>query len=417
MISMSYSALGFSTVAVVMVSLPFPTEYYKGPAISADLGMYHKPEIGQSYLVCLEIGNRTKGGVELAYGGVPILGPGETAISPVLGVSMCSSVKAQTQQALLTKPVNNFDGSTVITIQQVDTPYASFSKGSAPRFTGQGSIYVGPFAGNHDVDGNHNVGVGPNALENLVSGGGNIGIGKDALKASTGSNNNIGIGSGALSQNLIGYNNTAVGTAALHHNLSAFDNTAIGIRALASTTTGSNNTAFGGDAFEENRTGERNTGLGVYAGRLSKTSSNNTVAGFGSLYHYEGTLGQNTAFGMNGLAALKGGGSNVAVGMNSGLAVREGVTSTWIGTESGAGALQKSDVKNATAIGAGSWTDANNQISVGNEEISQVRMWGYFTLMKHFPLDGAGVPVHSLFLGSDGALYFKSERGVSRLAQ
>jgi hypothetical protein len=128
-------------------------------------------------------------------------------------------------------------------------------------------------------------------------------------------------------------------------------------------------------------------------------------------------LGQNTALGANALGALKDGGNNVAVGMNAGLAAREATNSTWLGIEAGSRSAQKKDVTNSTAIGSGSWTDENNQISLGNEDISQVRMWGHLTLMKRFPADGTGVPINSLFLSSDGALSFKGPSGVIRLAQ
>jgi len=72
----------------------------------------------------------------------------------------------------------------------------------------------------------------------------------------------------------------------------------------------------------------------------------------------------------------------------------------------------------ATALGYLAQVDKNNQVALGRENIgTEIKIGGYI----HFPTGGhkAGsqVPNGSLFKGTDGALYYKSDAGtVTQLA-
>jgi hypothetical protein len=275
-IKLHHITLGLSIAAFLMAGWPHALNYMNSAKVSEFLDSNHNPDIDSSYLLCLEIENRTKGGVRINYGGVAFLGPGDSEVFGTLDKSSCSSMKAVTTDGLSITSVDNFDGTAKVSLQHVKPAVAFFSKNLAPHHTLGGSTYLGISAGGSDIEGVNNIAVGRDALGSAITGNGNIAIGRDALKQTNGSINNIAIGVGNLSSNTNGYNNTAVGTANLLNATTAFDNSAFGIRALALTTTGSNNTGIGADSFEENTTGERNTGVGAYSGRLSKNSSHNT---------------------------------------------------------------------------------------------------------------------------------------------
>lgn len=400
---------------------PASAQELTGPILSNNLGTSYLPKVGHNYLICYEIQNRTHGYVEMTYGGVPIMGRGgvngENPVTYQIWWPACGSLTAITTDRLSLVKSERFDGKLAVTIHEIErnapTQELIGSNGIEFRALGEDrkrSYFFGKNAGKSET--NHaysNLALGNHALENVMTGNQNIAIGTRALASLTGAKSNVAMGHLALEKNTTGYNNTAIGTASLQNNTTGFDNVGLGIRSLAMTQTGKNNTGIGTDAFEENVTGSRNTGLGVYAGRLSNSSSN-TVGGFASMYRYKGSLGQNTAFGVNSLGYLEDGGNNVAIGVNAGLTPINAINSTFIGLDAGHKPQQAKTTINSTALGANSWTDQDDQISLGDENVREVRTWGVIHFKKNYPVAGKDVPANSLFLGENGSLYFKNAK-------
>jgi hypothetical protein len=391
-----------------------------GVQLTSNLGSAYVPDVGESALVCYDIDRREAGFVRLEFGGVRLLGKGLSSVTFDIFEPGCASVSATSAKELKVFKSGDFDGHLRVTVQRIKTKSDAGTivalrnarlEARTAGLSGLQSYYIGENSGENDAGGIANYGFGYQALQSVISGEQNIAIGWRALNKLTGAKANVAVGTRALEQNLTGYNNTAVGTAAMESNVTGYDNAAFGIRALALTQSGDNNTGIGTDSFEENVSGSLNTGLGTYSGRQNKTSSRNTAAGYGAMYHYTGDEGQNTSVGTNSLGALLGGGLNTAVGVNSGLRVENAVDSTWIGTGAGESDLQKKDVQNSTAIGAASFTDRDNQVSIGTRRTTQTRTWGSLTLKSTYATTGEGVHTSSIFIGQDGNLYFKSITG------
>jgi len=134
------------------------------------------------------------------------------------------------------------------------------------------NVFLGPFAGNTTMTGNHNTG-----------------IGAGALAFNTDGFNNTAIGAGALESNTIGDGNTAIGQLALISN-SGDSNTAVGDGALAINTDGFNNTAIGKNALTSNTTGQGNIGIGHNGGANLTTGFNNICIGSPGVAGESGTI-------------------------------------------------------------------------------------------------------------------------------
>jgi hypothetical protein len=194
---LSNITLGLSAAAFLMGAWPHIVSYMNSPKLSGFLDSNHYPAIDSSYLLCLVIENRTKGGLRISYGGVAFLGPGDSEVFGILDKSSCSSVKAVITDGLSITSADQFDGTAKVLLQYVKPAAAFFSKNLAPNHTPRGSTYLGISAGGLDIEGINNIAVGPDALGNAVAANGNIAIGKDAVKQTNGSINNIVIGVGS----------------------------------------------------------------------------------------------------------------------------------------------------------------------------------------------------------------------------
>lgn len=98
----------------------------------------------------------------------------------------------------------------------------------------------------------------------------------------TGTNNTV-FGDGALAALTTGIENTGFGLSALGSVTTGYNNTAFGNYALSSVVTGFYNTCFGRSALLYT-TGNYNTACGSYAGRSCSTGNNNTFLGWGAGY-------------------------------------------------------------------------------------------------------------------------------------
>src|SRR5690606_24787243 len=123
-------------------------------------------------------------------------------------------------------------------------------------------------------------------------------------------------------------------------------------------TTGTYNTANGQSSLGSNTTGAYNTANGASALFSNTTGSDNTANGQGAL--------QSSSTGNN----------NTAIGILAGYNLASGSDNTFIGKEAGFNGSQKVDAQNSMAIGAGTYTTADNQVVIGNSAITETQLRG-----------------------------------------
>ncbi len=218
--------------------------------------------------------------------------------------------------------------------------------------------YLALTAQNAGVDA-YNVAVGFSAGAAITTGTGNViagGLAGDAITVGSG---NIVLGFGALTNETHGRN------------------IAIGYQALGDQNVGSDayNTAVGYQAGTNVTSGIRNTILGGLAGDAITTANYNVAIGYGALSS-EDTLNGNTAVGYNTLTAANGGSFNVALGYEAGDTLTTGDNNTILGTQAGDALTTGSNniiigyAAEASAVGA------SNEITLGDNNISLLRIPG-----------------------------------------
>lgn len=212
--------------------------------------------------------------------------------------------------------------------------------------SGGNMVAIGTAALSAVTSGNQNVAIGTSALSLLTTGVDNTAVGVNAGATMTTPDFNTAIGSFALSLNTTGNSNTAVGKNALLANTTAIKNTAVGAGAMEATTTGGFNTAIGEDAMLHNILGTNNSAIGWLAGSLNVTGSNNVSIGWSSA---RGVAYQN---------------NSVFVGMSSGYLTATGAI------------VQEDSCYNCIALGTYSYTDASNQMRLGNDSLTSAYMYG-----------------------------------------
>ncbi|MFA7325871.1 MAG: hypothetical protein WC121_04345 [Candidatus Kapaibacterium sp.] len=180
-----------------------------------------------------------------------------------------------------------------------------------------------------------------------------------------------------VSQN-IGNDNTAFGLNAFLNKTGSF-NTAYGKSVLEANTSGTNNTAIGSYSLLVNTEGSYNTTNGVNALRGNIDGDNNTAAGYSALeLNSDGP--SNTAIGFRSLGSNTQGGSNTAVGSSAGFDIETGNNNIFIGKDAGQNVSQKVDAQNSIAIGYNTYTTADNQVVIGDANITETQLRGV-TLM------------------------------------
>ena len=234
---------------------------------------------------------------------------------------------------------------------------------------------------------------------------------------------NTAIGYQSSYSNTYGDYNTAHGYQTLYSNTTGVNNSAFGALALLSTTIGNNNVAMGINSGRNNTTGSNNIYIGYesayksgvtatgsgnvfmgYQTGINNTASNNVFIGYQAGYSntsanyniflgytagYLNTTGQyNTAQGYQSLASNVGGNyntafgyvslynatgtNNVGFGANAGRTLTNGENNTFLGKDAGYHASQKVDATNSMALGYQAYTDADNQVVIGNASVTQI---------------------------------------------
>jgi hypothetical protein len=253
-----------------------------------------------------------------------------------------------------------------------------FHKIEGTNFTG--SLLVG-----HSTTGTldnafYNTGIGISALDALANGDNNVAIGYNAGTALTSGGSNTLIGSGAGDALTTGGNNVAVGYLALSTEDDHGHNVAVGYQSLFAQNAGANafNVAIGYQAGTVISTGVQNTLIGGLAGDALTTGGANVVMGYSALSTANTTESQNVAIGAYSLNAMDNGSTtnthNTAIGYYSGVSVSTGRQNTIIGAL--AGDALTTGINN-TVIGynaAASAVDVNNEITLGDTNIANVRI-------------------------------------------
>lgn len=194
-------------------------------------------------------------------------------------------------------------------------------------------------------------------------------------------NLNTATGHQALVSNTEGSYNTANGYQALYSNSTGAQNTATGSWALYSNKTGLQNTATGSGALESNTIGVSNTANGYQALSQNKEGNNNTANGYNALQN--ALSSNNTAVGYKALLHNVTGDNNTAFGFFAG---------PHVGNKT---------LVNTTAIGFRAEVKVNNQVSLGNKEITSLNCMGaYQGIVGSTPRD--------LYVDSNGKIGYVS---------
>lgn len=267
-----------------------------------------------------------------------------------------------------------YNNSNFIRVQDSGGLVIGKNSGDGGKNIGAGSIIIGSDSYKNSVTGYSNVGIGNYVLSNNTSGALNIAIGDYTLNKNTTGQDNVAVGVYTMFDNTTGYGNAGLGQDALRYNKTGNYNTALGAQSLYfNNSTG--NTGVGNSAVRANVNGYANTGLGKYSMLINQNGSMNTSIGSDSFYN------------------LNGGNNNVSLGESSGFRLTTGNENVFLGAKSGSNeALQKKDAVNSIAIGYGSYTDKNNQISLGNESISEVIFRG------SVKVGNETIPINTLFI-------------------
>jgi trimeric autotransporter adhesin len=240
--------------------------------------------------------------------------------------------------------------------------------------------------------GNYNTAIGRGSLSSNTTGSSNTAIGRQSLYSNIIGYGNVAVGSSSMQNNVSGSSNTAVGhesmfsieTAggnaaigwkAMYSNKSGYDNIAIGYESLYSATTGVENYAIGRDAIHSMIDGTYNIGIGFATLYNDKHGAYNIAVGMNSLWSANNSL-RNIAIGAYSMYNSTTNYENVSIGLFSGRRLTTGSNNTFLGHASGDNASQKIDVINSMALGNGSYTTENNQVVIGNSNVTSIKTSG-----------------------------------------
>ncbi len=247
--------------------------------------------------------------------------------------------------------------------------YWQVAIGDSALYSNTGSAHnantaIGAHAGAYNPGSSGCIYMGFRSGYNSIDGIGNIFVGSYAGQYSNDAAYNIGIGDQTL-RNLTGYYNIAIGSGAMQQSRSSYSNTAVGLSAMANDTSGTYNTAFGQSVLQNSTNSSLNTALGHQAMLSHKTGNYNTATGYNALF--SDTVGiQNVAVGYYAMRNYQGN-NNTSLGTNSLDFTGTGNNNTAIGYDAD---VLKTNLSNATAIGAFSRIDTSNALVLGSTTIN-----------------------------------------------
>ena len=222
----------------------------------------------------------------------------------------------------------------------------------------------------------------PTSINNGIE---NTAIGNFALRANTTGYSNTANGYAALFSNTSGFHNTATGQGALYFNTAGYENTANGYGALASNTTGTYNTAIGYKALYSqsyspgSAWASFNVAVGYYAlysNQPTSTANGYSNTAIGNLALTDNTIGlANTAIGTSALQDNSIGRYNTAIGYNTLWNNTMGDGNSALGYLAGP---NTTNLSNTTCIGNGATATANNQMVLGNANVTEFYSYGAY---------------------------------------
>lgn len=235
------------------------------------------------------------------------------------------------------------------------------------------NVFMGSYAGGNIATGDGNSGIGFNSLTSLTSGTSNSAIGTNSLRNNTTGSSNVAIGANAIYTNTVGSSITAIGSSALYANTSGSSNTAVGANSLISNTQGNSNTALGNNSMYNNTLGGSNTSVGVSSMFTNTIGASNTAIGNGALYK-NANGSTNTAIGNSALYYATSN-ANTAVGANALFTLTYGENNTALGNNAD---ISFDSLNNTTTLGYAAISTGNNQVTLGNINITAVRSAGTY---------------------------------------
>ena len=231
--------------------------------------------------------------------------------------------------------------------------------------------------------GSNNVAVGYNSGGSITSGGNNTIVGRLTADALTSGSSNVVIGDSALGTATTATLNVVIGGDSMSlvpASVAIQDVVAIGQNAFkgsASTTDGANGTvAIGRDSLKGLTSGTGNTAVGFESLKANQTGTHNTA--FGNVALDACTGSSNTAIGFGALGSVVGGGTNIGIGSGagnkgggSGADLTTGNNNTLIGNVT---RVSTSGADNQTVIGYDAIGQADNSVTLGNGDVTDVYM-------------------------------------------
>ena len=180
--------------------------------------------------------------------------------------------------------------------------------------------------------------------------------------------NELNIGTGGTNTDPYVFGNTCLGLYCLNMNEGSA-NTAVGNQALSQNVNGAANTAIGGGSMNYNTDGYENTAIGYASLQVNSIGNNNTVVGVAALHiNSEGNF--NNALGSWALGSNNVGNNNIALGYYALYSNTSGNNNTAVGNYSYNN--NYSQFSNSTALGYGTEISADNQIRLGNIDITSI---------------------------------------------
>lgn len=199
--------------------------------------------------------------------------------------------------------------------------------------------------------------IGVTAGQSVVTGNGSVAVGALALKEVTNCVSNTAVGDSSLLKTQGGHN------------------TALGYAAGSKQINGQWNVFIGAYCAWEGEKGEHNVIIGDYASESGALGDHNILVG--SKVLPAGTGDNNIAMGYQSLFQSTTASNNITIGYQSGSILTTGTTNTFVGHRSGSqSGNQKVDAVNSTAIGNGTWTTKNNQVVIGNADVTETLLRG-----------------------------------------
>lgn len=235
----------------------------------------------------------------------------------------------------------------------------------------------------------------------LSSGTSNISLGYLSGSSITTGKYNTLYGDSTGKQITTGGSNTCVGNGSGYSLTVGIGNTGIGESSNYAITSGNNNTSVGRQSGNSITTGTNNVNVGYKSGSAITTGSNNANVGYGS-----GQL-------------LSTGSTNTNMGYLSGYNITTGSSNTNIGREAGYSASQKIDAQNSTALGYGAYTTADNQVVIGNANVTEFqfgRGLSSLTPTELSYLDGVTSPIQTQINNANSRMTSISE-SIDNLAE